>query len=87
MELARGESTGLSRPVGKASDQVEPCVLRSSWQCGDQWREVTEVFRAMVWIGEGGEMVEVALQMRIMPSGKMLPVASRSGFHGHHAKA
>lgn len=52
-------------------DQVEPCVLRSSLQCGDQWREVMEVFRIIVCTGDGEEEVaaESALHMRIAPSG------------------
>jgi hypothetical protein len=65
--------TFVRQPIGitgvEERDQVDPCVLRSSLQCGDQWREVTEVFNAIVWMGEGGEMDEVAFQMRIMPSG------------------
>jgi hypothetical protein len=65
-----------------------PCVLRSSLQCGDQWRDRTEVLRGRVSRGEGDDFVdEEELQTRIVPSGKMLPVASRSGFQGHQAKA
>lgn len=73
IELASGEGTFVRRPVGVTAfeerDQVEPCVLRSSLQCDDQWREVTDVFKAIVWMGVGGERDEVAFQMRIMPSG------------------
>ena len=31
--------------------------------------------------------IEDVLQILIFPSGKLLPVASRSGFQGHHAIA
>lgn len=65
-----------------------PCVLRSSLQCVDQWRDRTEVSRGRVRKGEGGNNVEEEqLQTRIFPSGKILPVARRSGFQGHQAKA
>jgi hypothetical protein len=65
-----------------------PCVLRSSLQCGDQWRDKTEVLRGRVSKGEGDDLVdEEELQTRIVPSGKTLPVARRSGFQGHQAKA
>lgn len=66
-----------------------PCVLRSSLQCGDQWRDRTEVSRGIVRRGEGDveKVGEEALQTRMLPSGKTLPVARRSGFQGHQAKA
>lgn len=71
------------------TEKDEPWVLRSSLQCGDQWRDRTDVSSEMVCMGsKGGEGNGVdVLQMRIFPSGKVLPVASRSGFQGHHAKA
>ena len=31
--------------------------------------------------------IEDVLQILIFPSGELLPVASRSGFQGHHARA
>jgi hypothetical protein len=66
----------------------EPCVLRSSLQCGDQWRELTDVLREIVCEGSGlWFVIEDVLQILIFPSGKLLPVASRSGFQGHHAIA
>jgi len=47
-----------------------------------------EVFSGMVWMGVGecAEM-DVELQIRILPSGAVVPVASRSGFQGHQAIA
>ena len=66
----------------------EPCVLKSSLQCGDQWTELTEVLRGIVC--RGSELRpdnEDVLHILILPSGELLPVASRSGFQGHHAIA
>lgn len=70
---------------GKKDD---PCVLSSSLQCGDQWREYTELFSGMVWMGVGERVeIDVKLQICILPSGAVDPVARRSGFHGHQAIA
>lgn len=99
MEFMRGVATGFSggRGVGGPDVEVrvgraggsndEPCVLRSSLQWGDQCSESTDVFKGMVSSGVGDDDGCDALQMRILPSGYMLPVARRSGFHGHHASA
>ena len=65
-----------------------PCVLRSSLQCGDHWRENMEVFSGMVCmgVGESNEM-DVVFQIHIVPPGPVVSVARSSGFHGHQAIA
>ena len=64
-----------------------PWVERISLQCGDQRREVTEVLSGMMCVGGAVPMVLLMFHMRTFPSGYIVPVASRSGFHGHHANA
>ena len=49
---------------------------------------MTDVLRDIVWRGSGLRPdIEDVLQILIFPSGELLPVASRSDFHGHHAIA
>jgi hypothetical protein len=47
-----------------------------------------ELFSGMVWtgVGERNEM-DVVFQIRIVPSGAVVPVARSSGFHWHQAIA
>ena len=64
-----------------------PWVLSSSLQCGDQIRDVTEVFIVIVCRGDEVVEVDLTLHMRIFPSGKVEPDASKSGCQGHHPRA
>jgi hypothetical protein len=43
IELVNGETMGFS--ARRSGENAEPCVLRSSLQCGDQCREVIEEFK------------------------------------------
>ena len=83
-EEARFGHESLAPPRGS---QDMPCVERSSLQCGDQRREVTEVLRGMMCVGGAVPIVLLMFQMRTFPSGYIVPVARSSGFHGHHARA
>lgn len=54
IESASGEDTATGRPVavlGAFGSHDVPWVLRSSLEWGDHCRDVTAVFREMVWIG------------------------------------
>lgn len=90
MEFINGDgkafSTGLW-PAAAAGSKEDPCVLKSSLQWGDHCSDNTEVLSVIVSKGLEVEVMLEALQMRMLPSGKLVPVASKSGFHGHQARA
>lgn len=89
IELASGETAATGRPfaIGLSGCHDVPCVLNSSLQWGDQCNEVMAVLNEMTFCGTGIEDVDFTLKIRILPSGKTEPVASRSGCQGHHANA
>ena len=85
VDLGRDEAPRLWIPDCKTGVNDEPWVLSSSLQCGDQCKDVTEVFRGIVCCGDGtdGDEMEDVFQIRIFPSGAVLPVARRSCCQGH----
>lgn len=91
MECVRGDLTCIGRAfvgsAGLSGFHAWPCVLRISLQCGDQCREVMEALRGRMCRGCGIGELDLTLNTRILPSGYVEPVASRSGCHGHHANA
>ena len=90
IELVYGDAVG-SGTSGRRSwgCHAKPCVLSSSLECGDHCKEYTLLCVVIVSTGAGDSVLasEDVLQMWIRPSGYVPPVASRSGFHGHHATA
>jgi hypothetical protein len=90
IELVYGDTAG-SGTSGRRSRtcHAKPCVLSSSLECGDHCKEYTLLCVCIVSVGAGESVLASwdVLHMWMRPSGYVPPVASKSGFHGHHATA
>lgn len=72
IEFASDVCTAAGRPLalrGALGSHAVPCVLSSSFECGDHWREVMAVFRGITWRGCGMGVVDLTVKTRIFPSG------------------
>jgi hypothetical protein len=90
IEFVSGLDTPTGRPLdvrGLLGSHDVPCVLNSSLQWGDHCSEVIAVCSGTTCNGCGIADVVFTVNTRILPSGNVEPVASRSGCQGHHESA
>lgn len=90
MLFVSGLGTASGRPCavrGARGSQLVPCVLNSSFACGDHCRLVIAVCSGSTCSGCAIGDVALVLKTRIWPSGYVEPVASRSGCQGHQESA